>query len=140
MIIAFRSKSSEVLERFLKNFVEPSKVWQSFVHAWIFTSKDVIRRGDVVIIRSESFVDVIARQVLVGMIIMFFIGYVLNYAFLMSFGALSIILCMFLVSKSVRGLLFVWELKRGGHNEKISFLSNAEVIDVLLVGECIVSD
>lgn len=133
MIIAFRSESSLVLERFLKHFIEPESVFTQIVHSIAYTSKDVRRVGDVVIIRTISIVDITAKYLMITMALLFLVGYIFNFHFLLMFGAIFMVTCMFIVSRSVRSILFLWELRRGGHKFKVQFLSLSDVVDVLLV-------
>jgi len=132
MIIAIDTKSSDVLDRFSNNFLEPKSTFKQLTHAYAFTTKKVHRVDDLIVFEFESFIDVIAkRSIIIGVCILF-VGYMFSMPLVTGIGMFSTLLPALILSKSVRQLMFLAELKRGGHKNKINFLSNTELASRLL--------
>lgn len=132
MLIAYRTQSSETLNRFLADFKDPSSVWTQFYHSYAYTTKEITRVDDIVIMQMESLIDIIARNTLIISVCGVFLTYILGYMIWLSIMATTMMTAIFIVSKTVRQLLITIKLKIHGHKEKIDFISYTEVILILL--------
>lgn len=132
MIIAIETKQSDVLDRFSSNFLEPKSIFKQLTHAYAFTSKSVTKIDELIIFEFESFIDIVSKRGLILGVCCLFVGYIFSYPLVAGIGLFSTLLPMLILSKSVRQLMFLAELKRGGHKFKINFLSNTELTKCLL--------
>ena len=132
MIIAFETKSTPILEGYLKNFSEPSNPFMMLIHNLAFTEKKITRIEDIVVIEQQSFIHIIAKYAMLTSASMFIIGMILGQQILMSVGALIIVLSMFLVSRVALKLLIISKIKLLGHKEPIKSVEDGLLISKLL--------
>jgi hypothetical protein len=132
MIIAIRTKQSDVLDRFASNFLEPKTPFKQLTHAYAYTTKRVTKIDDLIIFEFESIVDVISRKGIILGACSLFVGYIFQYSIVAGLGLFFTLLPALILSKSIRQLMFLAELKRGGHKDKIRFLSTGELNKLLL--------
>ena len=132
MIVSFSTKSSPTLERFLENFIEPKTFWKQLVHNFAYTTKEVTRVGDLVIMEMESLIDIIAQRAMILSVCAIFIGYILVLPWIVAISGITLMMSMFITSKVIRGILIKLDLKWHGHKEKIEFKSYTETILKLL--------
>lgn len=132
MIIAIETKRSDVLDRFATNFLEPKTPFKQLTHAYAYTTKSVTKIDDLVIFEFESIIDVISRKCIILGACSLFVGYMFQYSIVAGLGLFFTLLPALILSRSVRQLMFLAELKRGGHKDKIKFLSSGELTKVIL--------
>lgn len=133
MIVSFRSKSSETLERFLKNYLNPDGIFMQFLHNVMFTEKKLTRINDIVVIEQESLFNVFAKYAMLPSVTLFILGLIFNYYWMLNIGAITLMLSIIMLSKHFFLLTIFIKLKISGHKEKIEYVSDTFMLSLFLM-------
>lgn len=132
MIIAFETEKSDVLERFLKNFEHPSNMFIEMIHNVTFTEKKVTRIDNIIVIEEQSILNMFGKYAMLPSVTLFILGMIFQYYWMMSTGAILLILSMIVLSKHFLLLTIIIKLKISGHKPKIDMVSDGFIISKLL--------
>ena len=133
MLIAFETKTTPTLEKFLKDFEEPNNPFMQVIHSVMFTSKKVTRIEDITIIEQQSLFGLIGKYAMLPSAVLFFLGYVTGYNWMLGTGAVLLILSIIMLSRYFLLLNIFIKLKISGHKEKIDMVSDGYLISKLLL-------
>jgi hypothetical protein len=132
MIICFKAKGNDLLDKFLNNWVNPSNPFVLAVSSTYVEFK-VHRLDDYVLINQRNFYDVFAK-------FMLWIGvsgtatlWIFNFWGLVYIPITVFFFGVLWLSKPFRFLMIAWRLKQLGFKDKIVIVSDDEVIDKLLL-------
>lgn len=132
MIISLETKSSDKLENYLSNYLNPKNVFIQMIHNISFTSKSITRINDIIVIEQESFMSVFAKYAMLPSVTMIILGMLFSYYFLLSVGSLGLILSMTLLSKYFLALMIILKLKLSGHKESVKYVTDGFLLNKLL--------
>ena len=133
MIVSFESKTSDVLERYLKEFEHPKNMFMEMIHNITFTEKTITRIDDIVIIEQESILSLFGKYAALPAVTLILLGMIMNYYWMMSIGGVTLILALTLLSKHFLLLMIMIKLKISGHKEKIDMVSDGFLLSKLLM-------
>lgn len=140
MLIKFETKSSEVLEKYLREFVNPELMSISFrniLTMWIYGlyfERKVYRIGDIVVISQKGYIEK-----MMGYALLFLVAGAFSCVFLKLNNVLFIdmflmVPCMILMSTKYATLAKIWKIKLLGHKNDVGFVSDSYLIRKLLLG------
>lgn len=133
MILSFKTESTEVLERFLKNFLSPDNIFMQLIHNVMFTEKKLTRMDDVFIIQQESLFGVFGKFSMLPSVTLILVGLMFNYFWMLNIGAILLIMSIILLSKHFLLLTIIIKLKMSGHKPKIEMVSDGFLLSKLLM-------
>jgi hypothetical protein len=133
MILSFQTKSTPVLEKFLKSFENPTNIFIELIHNITFMEKKVTRIDNIVIIEQESFIRLFAKYAMLPSVGLIIIGMLISQFWMMNMGAVLLLLSIILLSKHFLLLTMIIKLKFSGHKEKIEMISDGFLISKLLM-------
>jgi hypothetical protein len=133
MLLAFQTKTSEVLEKFLKDFEEPSNPFMQVIHSVMFTNKKITRIDDIVIIEQQSLFGLIGKYAMLPSAVLFFLGYVTGYNWMLGTGAVLLLLSIMMLSRYYLLLNIFIKLKISGHKNSIEYVGDGFLLNKLLL-------
>jgi hypothetical protein len=133
MILSFKTKSSDVLEKFLQSFEHPSNIFIELIHNITFMEKKVTRIDDIVIIEQESFIRLFAKYAMIPSVSLILIGMITQFFWMMNVGAVTLMLSIILLSKHFLLLTMIIKLKFSGHKPPIDMISDGFLLSKLLL-------
>lgn len=133
MIVSFKTKNSTVLEKFLKNFQHPTNIFMEMVHNVTFTEKKITRIDDIIVIEEESLLNTFGKYAMLPSVTMIILGMIFSYYWILSTGAILLMLSIIVLSRHFLLLTIMIKLKVSGHKEEIEMISDGFLISKLLM-------
>ena len=138
MLIAFETKSSPALEKYLDEYENPENMIPSFkniLSLWMYSlyfERKVHRVDDVVIFSQKGYIEKMMGYALVMLVATSFICIYFHWSTWLNVNLFLMIPCMLFMSPKYHLLSKIWKIKRRGHKEKVGVVSKDYVIQKLL--------
>jgi len=132
MIIGFETKPSKILDEFLDSYENPESLTAQLSKN-SFVEFSITRKDDLVIISQKHLYDVIAKWLLLLAITDLVIAYSYNNTWPFIIGFVFTFFGVLWLSPHFRYYALKINLIKKGHKDKISFVSNGEIVERLLV-------
>lgn len=138
MLIAFETKSSEALEKYLEEYKNPETMQPSFKNIlalWmygLYFERKVYRVDDVVVFSQKGYIEQVMKYALILLVAGAFISLFLNIGLALNISLFLMIPCMLFISPKYHLLAKIRKIKRRGHKEKIGLVSKDYLIQKLI--------
>ena len=131
MIIAFETKSSEILDKFLDRYENPESL-SAKLSKNSFIEFKITRIKDLVIISQVHLFDEVAKWLIMASVIDLLFSYWLGFKVLFFLGFIFAFIGVLWLSKYFRFFALKINLIKKGHRDKIVFVEDSGVIQKLL--------
>ena len=132
MIIAFETEHTFALKNFIDSYIEPESMFAKLRHVYEYTHKSFKKIGNVYVFEFDSILNIIAKRSLIVSTSLFLMSYFLHWRAFSIIFVVIMLMSMFILSKSVKQLIFLIKIKRSGHKPKINFVSNDFLLNKFL--------
>lgn len=132
MIVAFETKTSEVLDTFLDRYENPVSI-SAKISKNSFLEFKIYRFKDLVVISQKHLFDVVAKWVLMCAVLDLLFAYAYNHPALFYVGGIFALTSIFWLSKYIRFFALKINLWKKHHKQKVRYVNDVEVIEQFLL-------